>query len=75
MSSTVSEEGKTAMSKLIKDMASVCSIYDADFSNLTEEHELGTGGDVKGREDLVLAHSLYNVRMDPNDDNAGYEVF
>lgn len=39
-SSTLSEEEGTTMTKLIKSMAPLCSIYDVDFRTFAEEHEL-----------------------------------
>lgn len=38
--SGISNEWKTAMSKPIKEMTPVSSIYDIDFRNLAQEHQL-----------------------------------
>lgn len=40
LSSTVSEERRTTMTNLIKEIARFCFVYDADFRNVAEEHEL-----------------------------------
>lgn len=39
-SSTLSKAVRTAMSKLIKKMTLLFSIYNVDFRNLVQEHEL-----------------------------------
>lgn len=43
------EDRKYSMRKLIKEIVSVCSIYNADFRNKTAEDELGTGEKLSGR--------------------------
>lgn len=45
-SSILCGEGKTAMSELMKEMASTSFIYDLDIRNLVEDYELGTRKDL-----------------------------
>lgn len=40
-SSTLNENGQTGMSKVFKEMNPWCSVYDVEFKNLMDEHELG----------------------------------
>lgn len=51
-SSTLTEEWKTAMSKLVRAMAILCFIYEVDFNNLMKEHEHCLGDYLSGREDF-----------------------
>lgn len=44
--STLSKEWGTAMSKLVKAMTPLCSIYDVAFKNFEKEPELGVGEDL-----------------------------
>lgn len=39
--STLRKSNEIVMSKLIKKMSPLCSIYEDDFQNLAEEHKLG----------------------------------
>lgn len=48
VSSGLSEKGSAALRKLVKAMASLCTIYDFRSRNLAGEHDLGVG------EDLIL---------------------
>lgn len=43
-SSTLSEEERTAMTKVGKARASLCAIYDVKVKNLAEKNELGSEG-------------------------------
>lgn len=45
-SSTLIEKEKTAMSKVVKEIASLCSIYDVNFKNVTREHEFSVSSDL-----------------------------
>lgn len=47
--STLSKDQKTVMSEHSREMFSVCSIYDVEFGNLAEEHELGARYDMGGK--------------------------
>lgn len=60
-SSTLSEEEKISMRKPIKKMASFRVIYDADFRNLVEKHQLGVGEDLSRKVDLVLVGPPHNL--------------
>lgn len=59
---TQSEEHKTAMSKHVKALTSVCSIHVLNSKHLVEEHELAVGQDLTGKVNLVLAGSPCNVQ-------------
>lgn len=54
-SSTLRGEGRSVMSRLFKDMAFLCTIYDVYFRNATQEHELGVAEDLGGKVDSFLA--------------------
>lgn len=69
------EDGKRAMKRLAKAMASVCSIHDVDFRNLVEEHELSAGEDFAGKVGFVLADPPYDVRRNLMAPNTEYDVF
>lgn len=51
----MSKVERAAISKLVKEMAVICSIYDVDLRDLLEEHELAEGKDLDEKGDLVLA--------------------
>lgn len=63
-SQTLSIESSSAMSKIVNAMTSLCTIYDAFFSNLAEWHELRVREDRSRPVDFVLADSPYSVRRD-----------
>lgn len=54
-SSTLSNEGRTAMSKRLNAMAPFCPVCDVDFRNFVEEHKLIVRVNRTGKVDLVLA--------------------
>lgn len=60
--STLSEEISAAMSKLVKKIADLCSIYDGNLKTLVERHELDVGKDLSKKVDFVLDNPPYNVR-------------
>lgn len=60
-SSTLSEEGSTAIRILVKAMAFLYSIHDVNFRYLAEEHELGVREHLSGKVNLVFAGTSYNV--------------
>lgn len=74
-SSTRSETGMAAMSKLVNEMASLYSIYNVDFGILAEEHELVVREDLTWKADFVLTYSLYNVRKDGQCHHEEYDAF
>lgn len=45
---TLSREGRTTMSQLVKEMSLLCSIYEGNFISLAEEHKLVNREDVGG---------------------------
>lgn len=63
-SSALSEKGKTTMSKLVENMAFLCSVYDMGFTVLVESHELVTRNNLSGKLHFVLADPLYCVQSD-----------
>lgn len=63
-SSTLREEGRLVITKFIKAMALLYSIFNADFRNLVEEHELMVGEDLTVEVDFVLVDPPYNIQMD-----------
>lgn len=75
VSSTLSEEGKIEVSKLVKQMDFLCSIYDADFRVLVEEKRSGVGEDLSAHVDFVLIDQLYNVPTNRKNEHADYDVF
>lgn len=68
--STLRKKRRTVMSKAVKDMDPLCSIYHVNYRSLVEEHKLGVGGDLIGREDFVWSYPSYNVRSNRRDDYA-----
>lgn len=46
--SFLSKDKRTAMTKLVKSTASLCSMHDLDFIYFANEHELGVGKDLSG---------------------------
>lgn len=64
VSSALPKKRRTVMSRLVKEMAPLCSIYDVDSTNLVEEHELGLGDGLSVKLDVVLGDPLYNIRRD-----------
>lgn len=73
-SSTLSKQRNTAMRKPIKEMASLCSIYDANLKFVVEKHELGEREDLGWKANLILVSLPYNEQSDQNNDHAEYEV-
>lgn len=45
----------TAVSQLVKEMTSLCFIYDMGFSNLMRKHELGVGMNLSGKVYFMLS--------------------
>lgn len=52
VSSPLSKERRTTMSKLVEHMTPLCCIYDVDLINLSEEDELGVGKNLRGKLDF-----------------------
>lgn len=56
-SRTLSKTKKTAMSKLVKEISSLCSIHKVNFKYL-KMHEFGAGADLSAKVGIVLSVSL-----------------
>lgn len=54
-SPTPRKERRAAMSKLVREMAPFCFIYNVVFSNLAEQHELMVGKNLIGKVSIDLA--------------------
>lgn len=48
-----SDAERTAMSRPVNAIAFLCSIFDVDFGNLVEEHDLGARKDLSWKVDFV----------------------
>lgn len=57
-SSHVNENGRTAMGQLVKVTALLCFVYDVDYRNFVDGHEVDIGEDPSGTFDFVLTHPL-----------------
>lgn len=62
------------MSKHVKEIALLCSIYDVKFNNLLKGHRLGVREDLSRNVDFALADPPYDVHTDGNNDHAEYDV-
>lgn len=71
----LSEELKTAMSRLVQAMAALCFLYDVDVINLGEKHELDVGENQTGKLDFVPVDLCFNIRKDQNRAHVVYGVF
>lgn len=60
--STRREKKNAVISRLIKRMSPVCSIHNAYYEKLAEEHEFSAVKNLSGRVDLSLANPSYNVQ-------------
>lgn len=63
------------MKKLLEAMAPTCCIYDVDFRNLVEEHELGASKVINRKVDFFIVDFLYNVQRNRNADTLEYDLF
>lgn len=59
--STLNEERRTSINKLVIAMALLCSIQDLDFRNLAQEHMPDVRKDLSGKSNLNLADPRYSV--------------
>lgn len=73
--SILRKAGRTAISKYVKEITSLCSIFDMDFGNLPDEHCTSMREDRSGKENLVLADRLYTIRRGRKDGHKEFEVF
>lgn len=55
------ERVRTALYTLLEKMKTVCSVYHKDFRQLTEWHEIDTGDNLSGIENLVTTEPSYKV--------------
>lgn len=58
---TLSEERKTAMSKVVQAKASLYFMYVVNFRNVAEEEEISVGKYLSSKLDFVLTDPPYNV--------------
>lgn len=56
------QAGRIAMTKVVKDMAPFCTIYDVNFRNLQEENRLCIEEGLSGNGNFVLADPPYSVQ-------------
>lgn len=66
---------RTSTSKLFKEMALLCSLYDVDFRSFVVEQKIDVENDLSRKVDFVLADYPYNVLKDQSHDHAKYYVF
>lgn len=72
---TYSNKTRSAvMERQLKVMVPVCCIYDIDFWNPVEYHELDIGEDINKQKYFVLLTSIYNVQRNRNPDHSGYDA-
>lgn len=75
MSSTVSTKKRTAMSRLVKETASLCFIYDVDFKILRGEQKLDVEEVQSEKMAFASVDPLYNVQRDEKHGHAVYDIF
>lgn len=63
-SSTLSNKGRTPMSRLIEEMTSFCSFFDVNFKHMAEEQKICTNEYRTGKVEVVLAEHRYPDRRD-----------
>lgn len=61
-SSTLNRAQRTAIIKLFREMAPICSICEANFTNWVEEHELIVEEDLSAKLLFVLPDCPYDIR-------------
>lgn len=71
----LSEEAVSAMATLQKEMRGVFDMYDCDFRELVEAHELGCGVSLQNSAQLVLCDPPYNIRRVRHNANSEYDRF
>lgn len=74
-SSTLSKERRTLMSKVVKETASLRSVSDMNFRNLTENHNFRMGGELSRKKDFELADVQHNARKDRKENHVKHYVF
>lgn len=62
------------MSRLEKDMAPLCTVFDMDFIHLEKEDKLGVTTDLSRNVDFVLVDPPDNVHSDSSDDFLKHDV-
>lgn len=72
VSSTLRKDKRTALSKRFKTMAPFGFIYDMDFGNLAEEHDIDARSHMSEKLGILLAEPSYSVQRDRNSDHAEY---
>lgn len=74
VSSTLSEERRTEITKLDKVMAFLCSIYNVSLKHMTEYHESDVEEDLSGKVTFVLVNPPCTVRSDQENYHAKYDM-
>lgn len=70
----LSNNAKTAFGKLSDSMKEVSFIYDTDFRQLLESHEMETGNNLFGNGNVVPIDSPYNVRCKEGKENSEHDM-
>lgn len=71
---TLSNMGRTEMSRLVNSIAPVCSIQKLYFGNVLEGHGHGSGETLAGEVDLFLTRAPYNTQLHQKHDHVEYAV-
>lgn len=74
-SSTLINERRPTVRKLVKKMASFCSIKSMDLGNLAGKHVFGVEKNFREMMNFLLADSPCNTRRDLRIVHEGYNVF
>lgn len=59
---SLNKEERTAVSRLVEGVGSLCLTYDVEYRNVADKHVLGTRKNLRRKVDLVLADLPYNVQ-------------
>lgn len=70
--STVSENEKTTMSKIVEEMSPLCTVYEVDFRNVSEGHEIGVENALSGKGDLFWLFPAKRTKA-RKDDHGEYD--
>lgn len=71
---TLIGKGRLSMSKFVKEMASLSSVYDVVLRNIVEKHELGVEENLCGNLNFVLVNPHYHLRKARKYDHVKYDV-
>lgn len=70
----LSEKRRTTTSKLVEQLAQLCSIYNVASRSLAEKHEIGSGENQIEKVDFRSPGYPYKVRPNGNADHANIDV-